>query len=320
MDTLLKNALASIRIGVQDYQLIHEDEARALSAVRNITAGVLLLFKEKLRRLSPPDSNEILIKKNIKSIISISGSVVHVGDGSKTVDWQEIKDRFTSLSIKADTTRMEKIIILRNGIEHYLTNQTAQSIKELLGNAFIVIRDFVKQELNEEPNILFGLDTWRVLLTVGEVYEKELKACRDSLYLANWPHPAVRNLLLSLNCPYCRSALVKPIVDGGGNLSQAEFRCSQCGEPFYYSDVVQILVEDRYWADDYIAAREGAEPILEECFECGAETFLVAEEVCLACARKLDYKKCEVCGERLSVYEQDYGLCDRHLEQAHHAD
>ena len=58
---LLDNAVQSIKIGLEDF----DDPKKLISATRNIYAGVLLVFKEKLRRLSPADSNEVLVKKNI---------------------------------------------------------------------------------------------------------------------------------------------------------------------------------------------------------------------------------------------------------------
>ncbi len=60
VNTLLNNAVISIRLGVEDFQKLKENPNRVISAVRNIYAGVLLLFKEKLYRLSPQGSNEIL--------------------------------------------------------------------------------------------------------------------------------------------------------------------------------------------------------------------------------------------------------------------
>ena len=83
MDTILKNAIASIQLGVEDFQ--SGDERRSLSAVRNLTAGVLLLFKEKLRQLSPAGSDEVLLKKNIRPTPSAGGGVAFQGVGKKTV-------------------------------------------------------------------------------------------------------------------------------------------------------------------------------------------------------------------------------------------
>jgi hypothetical protein len=51
VETILKNAVQSIQIGLEDYR--DTDARRLLSAVRNFQAGILLLCKEQLRRLSP---------------------------------------------------------------------------------------------------------------------------------------------------------------------------------------------------------------------------------------------------------------------------
>jgi hypothetical protein len=61
---LLSNAISSIRLGVEDYRKGSSD--RMLSSVRNLHAGVLLLYKEALRRKSPPDSNDVLVKAQIR--------------------------------------------------------------------------------------------------------------------------------------------------------------------------------------------------------------------------------------------------------------
>jgi hypothetical protein len=87
MDTILKNAIQSIQIGVEDYE--SKDSRRVLSSVRNLSAGVLLIFKEKLRLLSPPGSNESLLKQKVRPEKE-SGSVSFVGVGKKTVDVQQI--------------------------------------------------------------------------------------------------------------------------------------------------------------------------------------------------------------------------------------
>ena len=49
--SILKNAIDSIAIGLEDYE--STDERRIVSSTRNIFAGILLLFKHKLCELSP---------------------------------------------------------------------------------------------------------------------------------------------------------------------------------------------------------------------------------------------------------------------------
>lgn len=84
MNTILANAVQSIQIGIEDYQ--SSDSRRVLSAVRNVTARMLLLFKEKLRELSPADSDEVLIKQKIQPELDANVAVIFKGYGKKTVD------------------------------------------------------------------------------------------------------------------------------------------------------------------------------------------------------------------------------------------
>lgn len=56
-NALITNAIESIQVGVEDFEIL--DSRRMLSAVRNILVEILLLYKEKLRRLSP--SNPLLL-------------------------------------------------------------------------------------------------------------------------------------------------------------------------------------------------------------------------------------------------------------------
>lgn len=71
MNPLLKNAVVSIQLGLEDFA--SDDERRVISAARNLYSGVLLLAKEVLRQLSPPGSNDILIRIKKKAVKLCSG-------------------------------------------------------------------------------------------------------------------------------------------------------------------------------------------------------------------------------------------------------
>src|SRR5262245_27857245 len=100
---LLENAVESIRLGVEDFQ--SGTHARLISAVRNIHAGILLLYKEALRRMSPEGSNEVLVKAKIVPSLDVDGDVLFVGTGKKTADTQQIRERFDALGIETDWKR-----------------------------------------------------------------------------------------------------------------------------------------------------------------------------------------------------------------------
>ena len=115
---LLQNAINSIEVGIEDYELSKQDERRIISCVRNVFAGVLLLFKYKLVELSPANSDEVLIKQQILWVME-NGNIIAKGKSNKTVDVQSIKDRFKSLNISIDWKNLDNINSYRNNIEHY---------------------------------------------------------------------------------------------------------------------------------------------------------------------------------------------------------
>lgn len=89
-----------------------------LSAVRNIHAGILLLYKEALRRLSPQGSQEVLIKAKVIPKRSKNGEIQFVGSGRKTY-----RDATASrlLSNESRLAAMFKNHGLRNGqSSHFL--------------------------------------------------------------------------------------------------------------------------------------------------------------------------------------------------------
>jgi hypothetical protein len=100
---LLTNAIESIRAGVEDYE--QGSHGRLLAAVRSIHAGILLLYKEALRRLSPAGSNEALVKARVLPRRNAQGDVEFVGNGRKTADVQQIRERFAALGIATDWAR-----------------------------------------------------------------------------------------------------------------------------------------------------------------------------------------------------------------------
>ncbi len=85
---ILKNAINSIAIGLEDYQ--SRDERRIISSTRNIYAGILLLFKYKLCKLSPVNTNDALSKQRIIPEIDKTGAIIWTGKGEKTVDARNI--------------------------------------------------------------------------------------------------------------------------------------------------------------------------------------------------------------------------------------
>jgi hypothetical protein len=315
MNTILANSIQSIQIGIEDFQ--SSDPRRVLSAIRNITAGILLLFKEKLRELSPVGSDEVLIKQRVQPKFDANGNVVFKGKGKNTVDVHQIEERFSSLSIETDWKRFKKVVEIRNDIEHYCTNEPLDRLKELIAESFIIIGNFVSSQLGYEPVVLLGEQTWSVLLDVHEVYQRELDECQKAKDSIDWDSDAMSAMAGYLRCQKCHSALIKPTGPNAGSVHSIEFSCSSCGHVTGIDEMAEDALSECCGNEIYSAMKDGASSPISTCPECGRETFILQEDMCAACGESLSYYECAVCGKSLGPDDQDFaGLCGYHHWQA----
>lgn len=308
MKTLLGNAISSIQVGVEDHT--SDDPRRMLSAVRNISAGVLLLFKERLRQLSPEDSDEVLIKQKIRPVRNGGESIRFVGHGPKTVDVQHIKERFSSLGIKTNWSRVDAIIKVRNDVEHYVSGESDSRVKELIADTFSVVRDFLADELGLEAHEALGEETWSIMLEVSTVYEAQRAQCLQELEQVKWWSAGMARASAFLRCENCGSDLVT-LKEGRDTLAGNEsVRCTACGDSMDLEDIIESALDECFGADAYYAASKGGEPPLDYCEQCCGETFIVEDDVCGKCGSGRRYKQCVRCTQGLSGEEQQFGgLC-----------
>ena len=97
MSHLFDNAIQSIQLGVEDYQ--NDDPKRAVSAVRNFYAGVLLLAKEVLVRRVPKASPEEVIRSKYKPVPDGKGGIIYTPETSRTIDFETINKRFKDFDL-----------------------------------------------------------------------------------------------------------------------------------------------------------------------------------------------------------------------------
>lgn len=295
VSTIESNAVLSIRLAVEDYRT--GDPGRTISALRNITAGILLLYKEKLRRLSPPDSNEVLIKKDMLPSIQ-DGKLVFVGSGN-TVDAHLIKERFVSLGITTDWTRTGRIIKLRNNIEHYCSDQVLSVMREVFGSAFFLINDFCRNELDVVPYELFGDDVWNVFLEE----KKFLSSLRTPIEEANkkiqWSHPDMYKVARHFVCADCGSGLLK-VNDIQAHYEEMEYQCVTCNRVNLFDELIGPALGEAYFPDIYHTFKDIGEHYLEECSNCCHDSFIPTEGHCVVCGDK-PYRVCEGCGSEYGI-------------------
>lgn len=289
--SILKNALDSIAIGLEDFE--STDERRIISSTRNIFAGILLLFKHKLCELSPEGSDEALIKQKVLPEIDATGAVNWIGKGKKTVDVQNIKDRFESLNISVDWKRLESINKYRNDIEHYCSTLTNESVQQLISDSFLIIRDFIVDELDENPKLLLGEDYWKILVDVNEVYAKEKQECDLSLEGLDYFTDEILYALQAYRCNECGSGLIE--TEDSGKAVGASFKCRGCGKESPYEEIVNDAVSDFYADDAYVAHKDGGDTPVIDCPLCFEGIYVFHEGICVTCGESATHE-CTRCG------------------------
>lgn len=313
MNSLLDNAVLSIQLGLEDYT--SSDKRRIVSAARNLYAGVLLLCKEVLRRLSPAGSNDVLIRTKKKAVKKPDGSVHLVGDGRKTIDRVEIEETFKELQLKVDLSKLRRLAEIRNDIEHMHSGVGPALIQEAIADAMTIIRAAVVNELHEEPGPLLGSEAWNALLNEAEVFKAEQKACGESFDGIDWKSEALADAAQEFRCPHCTSTLVKNNNAAATSFDELSLICSKCGEEAETDVVIEEALTRAFGWDSHEAAKEGLEGPLENCPECDCDTFVIGEGRCASCGFSLKGYECAICSESLSIEDYRYGdgkLCSYH--------
>lgn len=314
-EKLKQNALTSIRLGVEDFQRSKittdsgGDPDRALSAARNLFAGMLLLFKYGLAmRVDPTKVDSVLFNP--------PRQIVPHPDGAGDVDWRPvgkfakqtidvdgIKARFEAFGIVVDWDAMRQLHDERNNLEHLHPTQSVGAIAGFIADMFPILQAFVVDELEELPAEFLGTG-WTIMLEHQAFFEARLKEC-----LAQWPTSlpsGLQKYAEAIRCVDCGSSLVEPAED-----AEDEYSCIACGANDSFVDQIsdRILDEeggyDPYGGDD--------QPPVQDCPECDKPLFVVSEGCCRWCDYELEDRECAVCGEGLGVEDQDNGgLCSYH--------
>lgn len=300
--SIYKNAIDSILLGVEDYNLALEgDKRRYISSTRNIFAGILLLFKEKLSQLSPDGSDEILIKKRRVPVKDENGKVKFEAKGNNTIDLSEIQEFFSSLEIKTDWTRVNKINRFRNDIEHYYSKEDENSIKGMISDCFLVVRDFISRELELDPKEELGWEAWEQLIKINEVFEAEKEDCNNQLEELDWISDTVLEAVKEFHCEDCLSPLLTVKDEDTIICKSCEFESSK-------DVLIEAALNDKF-EYSYHEAKYGMDPYIVDCPYCNNTTYLLSEGKCQYCGESAP-TECVRCGMDIPWEEiSDSSLC-----------
>lgn len=225
----------------------------------------------------------------------------------KTVNYQVIKDVFKTLSITVDWDIIDKINDYRNDAEHYFSTLKHQAVQGLISNSFLIIRNFITEQLNEDPKELLGSDSWSTLVEIHEVYEREKADCSSSLETLDFFSETILEAFVSYSCEECGSDLIYPDTLDKGAV-ESKFVCKTCDTAYLYEDIVSPAIKDHYFAESYLAIKDGGDDPVADCPFCGG-AYLFEEQICAECGES-SVHECELCGNGISPEElSEDSLC-----------
>lgn len=274
--SLLDNAIRSIQIGLDDYRC----DERLVSSVRNIYAGILLLFKYKLFLLSGKETNAALIKQSVVPAIDSQGAVIWKGVGNKTIDVAGIKSRFKSLEIDVDWATFDRISKHRNEVEHFFSQLSEDKISELLADCFMIISRFLSHNLNLDAREVLGDEAWQILLDAYEVYDYEIERNSTVIGSLTFYHDVIKKVFLEFTCISCSSPLVQP--NRSGAAEDVTFFCAECESEYSYDDICNMGVSDLY-INSFQAGLEEVDRPFCNCEICSQGLYLKEYRVCTSC-------------------------------------
>lgn len=316
MDKLVKNAIDSIEVGVEDFQ--SDDARRDLSAVRNVYAGVLLLCKAVLwKRSLSTDGSLMFVRFEPK--IAKGGDIEWEVDKRKTVDVADIKSRFKLLGIKLDWKKLDEFGKHRNNIEHFYLTSPNEAVKAALADAMPLITTIMTDLLYLQPENEFAPGCWSALLQNAEIQEAVKKECEASFADISWDSEAVYFPFEHFSCTSCGSNLLRQKDETNTKPSHIEFTCKGCGEnDIEVGEVMEAALAIATEWDTYVAVKDGGDTPLATCPECGLDTFIRDIAECVVCEGSIP-SNCKICGAGISPEEYDSGypnLCGYHAYQA----
>lgn len=311
--TILKNAVLSIQLGIEDFQQIPENPKRAYSSIRNLFAGILLLFKHKLVLLSPAESDEVLIKKQILPVLNDDGKIIWIGKGDKTVDVQRIKERFKSMNISVNWEEFDNANQIRNNIEHYFEQANIDSIRNVVSKLFPIMRDFIIDHLRENPQKLIGDRHWEFLMKEVQIYIEHKQTCQQSLETLSFFTDTVASAIVNkTSCPKCASEYILP-ESLYCKANEVSYICQSCKNEFSYEEIVILAIESYYSIDKHLAIKEGEDNPLIHCPECNTETYIYDENICASCGHEANHI-CPLCENTTDILDEICSYCQYKLE------
>lgn len=309
MSALFANAVDSIKMGIEDYA--RDTPARAVSAVRNFYAGVLLLGKEVLIRAAPiADPNDVIGAK-YKPVPDGMGGVDYEIEGFQTIDFNTLGKRFKDFGVQVETKGLAELNALRNAIEHRYTDQPAQAVREAIARAFPITMALF-HHADVHPSDVLG-EAWTTMLAVRELYETERARCRETFSAINWVSATV--VEQHLRCTGCGSHLIEQRDPTNDEQETMKLVCRSCRAEPNWDDAIVDAVDKALSGEAYERFKDASEsgPIYT-CQNCMRASYIDFEQACVLCGETFEWEQnCIRCSAGIPLEDAmagfDEGMC-----------
>lgn len=311
MATILENATNSIALGIEDIQT--DDPKRALSAIRNFHAGVVLLGKTCLLSRAETADPAIVLAARHKLVPDGHGNVQIAPRGHATIDVGDLEQRFADFDlswVKEDAKPAFTLLRrMRNAVEHSSHPHSQEDIRKAIGACYPIVAEFF-DILGKNPADHLGT-SWTFMAEQEQLYLKLVEDCLATLSELPWANFLITNEPAA--CTACGLSLLKQTTSGNSDPQAIDAVCHGCGATYGTGDFVELLVQHTFYADAYLAMTQGGEPAWVECPKCEREVFVLAieEPTCFLCGYD-PREECRVCGQLFTPgVEADIGgdLC-----------
>jgi DNA-directed RNA polymerase subunit RPC12/RpoP len=307
--SLFDNAVASLRMGVEDFRQQSPD--RNLSSVRNFYSGVLLLAKEALVRSNSRVDPALIIAKRTRLVPDGDGGVKLIAHGGNTIGFDDLAARLKDFNIIVNTKDLASLNKIRNDLEHYYAFQSHSDIRSAISKVFPVAAALFRA-MGEEPAKHLG-PLWAEMLTVKELYDEELAEAHATLSGVNWHSSSVNGK--GFQCTICGSELLRQFDPGNVLQEKVGLYCVSCGVSNCIEEVVSAFVQSLYFSESYYRFKDGGEPgPVFQCPACENVALVEDEYKCAVCGNEFEYNdECALCSASISLSDYlegiDGGLC-----------
>jgi hypothetical protein len=296
-DPLYANAIDMIEAAVEDY--LAGNDRRYATAVRNLVSGLLLMSKEKLRRLSPTASGGILVYEKLRPVPDGAGGIKLERVGRTTATFNTIKERLNSMGIPpSEFKALETAVETRNQLEHhYLPSVSVPggaraNCRAAFSSGYEFLSNFMPNHLGDAPGETFSHDIWSTLLQENEIEVVARNACRASFASIDWASapPDAADVIGEFECRECTSGLLAQDDPLGSNFFAMDVSCKVCGSHYASSELIEAALERHFSGDWHVAAMEGQDEPSIDCEICNNEgTYVVEQDVCYSCGHVRKY-------------------------------